>query len=361
VPARPKPSPEPEEIIEAEIMEEEEEAGGAYGISGLADPKLEKETIEKRRNGGESPPKRRAGRQVEEGLKEEERAEKKSNSKRSMEEEYSDDADDEDDKFPSRRSRKKKKGAEYSPSRWDKMHLGLLLLFIGGCVLAAGFGSQTLALIITIIQSFSKSPSGGIGASKFFLQAGQVLIFGAGICSLVGYGFCLAVPTNRRGCLGLAIAGTILGILNLVFGFIYGLLFLFQDFGNSSNGFEAYVVGYPLFSMVLGQLFSKEVIPILLGLLFQAEIIVVSVFLWAVAHFWKNAGVAQSSIGVVILAGINAGFDIFLFFLPRMAPSGGSATFDWILRIVVILRNLSFLAQIIWYSLNIKGTRDSIQ
>jgi hypothetical protein len=361
-PTPPRPAANKEEIIEAEILaEEEEEHGGAYAISDSADTKPKKETRENSGIMREPPLRRRRPEDDQEDREEDdEHPAKGPDARRTMEEEYGDTDDDDDDRYSSRRLRQKRRKGEYSASRWDKVHLGLLLLFIGWCVFAGGFALQTLALIITIIKLASGSLTNG-NVVEFFLKAGQILLLGGGICSLVGYGFCLAIPTNKRGCLGLAIAGTVLASLNVIFGFIYGLLPQFETaaVGRSKIG-SVFVVGFPFVIIFLGAFKDLDFIPILLGLLFQAEVIVVAIFLWAVAHFWKSLSVAGSSMRLVILAGINAGVDLFIVFLPKMAPSGGSDSFKWIVWIVLILRNLSVLAQLIWFNLNIKGARDSI-
>jgi hypothetical protein len=139
---------------------------------------------------------------------------------------YADDRDDYDDRPPPRRLRRRDDEDDYDDdyddrprpkvsqgSRWRKVRLGLLLVFIGACVYAGGYGLEQVAVLIQHLSSFSQPRTlegfQSIGqvfdASRVIYRLGLVIVFGGIVTAIVGYVFCLFAP-NRFGSLGLAIA-----------------------------------------------------------------------------------------------------------------------------------------------------------
>jgi hypothetical protein len=127
---------------------------------------------------------------------------------------------------------------------WARARLGLLLVFIGACVLAGAFLLEVVAELLLTINtikemspSYRPTPGGGEGSATAFrvlLRIGLLLEMGAAITSLVGYVFCILGP-RARGALGLAIAITAVAGVQLLL-LIWKLILFFGSLFSPTGG-----------------------------------------------------------------------------------------------------------------------------
>jgi hypothetical protein len=127
-----------------------------------------------------------------------------------------------------------RRAAEDGSPNFFYCRVGLLLAFIGGCVLAVSFALEWIDYLVVTVQliqelSHPHQPvhdefSGP--ALLVLLRVGLILELGAGITALVGYIFCIAGPA-RRGALGLAIATTAVTSLYLLLFVVFKLPWAF--------------------------------------------------------------------------------------------------------------------------------------
>jgi hypothetical protein len=137
-----------------------------------------------------------------------------------------DDYDDEEERRPRRRRRRREEDEDdydeeddrprrsiSQASRCRKVRLGLLLVFIGGCVYAGGYGIQEIGVLIQFLTGLSRpttfegmqSVGNAFNAARVLFRVGLCILFGGVVTSIVGYVFCVFAP-NKYASLGLAIA-----------------------------------------------------------------------------------------------------------------------------------------------------------
>jgi hypothetical protein len=275
-----------------------------------------------------------------------------------------DDSDDEDEDEERPRRRRHKRRSASAASKWHKGVIGLLLVFISACILGGGFGIQELIHLILTVSSASSSGLGTI------VQIAHFLIFASAIVAIVGYVFCMMVP-NKNGTLGLAIAAICLGGVNLIFHLQYHLLPMFDKslWGGAFMATGGLNVGRMVFFDLTGALIME----LIAKLSFDAELIIVAIYLRTVSLSFKDYQGAQNSMVVVSLGAVHAGLQLILYILmlaslgqPRVrmaptAPDAGPGAIYYIGQILLWGAVVVFLIELVFYALTIFSTRDSIE
>jgi hypothetical protein len=174
---------------------------------------------------------------------------------------------------------------------WARARLGLLLVFIGSCVLAGAFVLELigyLIMTINLIQELSGRPTQGFGSTAFriLIRLGVSVGLAGSATALVGYVFCILGP-KQRGTLPLAITTLALASLHLLLALIFQLPSLFG--ASMFGGGEMAVFGH-WFVLLLTQLF------------FGAQLIMFPFYMRALCSIRKRWGAAGACLAPAIMA-----------------------------------------------------------
>ena len=175
--------------------------------------------------------------------------------------------DDYDD-YPVRRA---------SAPKWDKVKVGLLLAFIGLCVMAGAFAFVLLGVLVGMFT---------FTGARIFAQIGSTIFFLGSITAIVGHVFWLFVFSNKRGALGFAIAAlAVAGVFLLV-----QLVTLAQTFGS--------FFGIGLTTLLFG------------ALLRAAHFMMIAFYVRALAQWFDERRLESSAMLNVILCGCLGGYEL---------------------------------------------------
>ncbi|MBV9123616.1 MAG: hypothetical protein JO112_09680 [Planctomycetes bacterium] len=230
-------------------------------------------------------------------------------------------------------------------SRWAKVRVGILLVFIAACILG---GAVFLEQIPSLLFMVGLTPS--LDILRVFgdiLQICAVLVLGQGILAIVGYCFCLVVP-NKHAALGLAIAALALGGVNLILRLTFGGI----HFGGEGN--------FALGAFSVFDVEGRNILPILRDLLFLAELLVFPLFLRAVALARKEEGIASMCLNVVIVAAVHAGVKLVYYLVIYSFANSASRGLYYVINTLYWITVLIFLGQIAFYAITLKQTRDAL-
>ncbi len=226
---------------------------------------------------------------------------------------------------------------------WKHVRLGLLLVFIGFCVIAGAFALQLIGyLLFTIntIQALSGRPSGGMGAPAFAIlwRIAEVIGVCGTLTAVAGYVFCILGP-KQRGALPLAITTVSVTGVYLLLTVIFKLPFLFsQGFGL----FGGRGVALTWFMQVGIQL------------LFCAELVLFPLYLRAVGYLRNRPRHASSCMVPLFLA---AGYGVLrliawvLGYVVIRSESEPSRGLIWITILLLWLGSIAFVVHLIFYLL----------
>jgi hypothetical protein len=345
-----------EVVDDAVVVEpaDEDESGGAYGISAKDKPAP-----------APMPRRRKPARDEDDDEDEDEPVSRRSRTRRrSRYDEDDDDYEEDDDYDRRRRSRRKRRGASTS-ARWQRGRIGLLIAFIAACILGGGVGIEDLIRLIWSVITIESLST--LEALVTFANVAKLVEFIAALVFIVGYVFCLLVP-NRNGTLGLAIASLSVGGVALIFKIQYNLLPVFKTslWGRGGGGLfgELFFDGRGGFTSVL-------ITHMIALMVMEAEIIVFALFLRAVSLSFRDDQGARNALIVVTLASVHAGLQFLLHMIiyivaesatpgQPMSPSASKA-------IYYLLQTISWgavavqLAELVLYALTIFGTRTLIE
>lgn len=187
-----------------------------------------------------------------------------------------DDDEDDDDDFGAGRS---KHGLTKTRKR-QLLSVGCLIVAIGTCVFS---GSLVLSILAELFGEIGMASTRGTGSlqrvAANFLKISQVFIFVASIGLVTGYAFCLFTP-NKHGSLGLMIATLSVGAVNMVLRVVFRMIPAFTN---------DLLYDRALFA-VAGRAFDagQGIMLIFMELMFCAEVMLLSLFLAAVARIQKD-------------------------------------------------------------------------
>jgi hypothetical protein len=266
--------------------------------------------------------------------------------------------DDEPEYEPPRRGREDypedDEGYARKPrSSWGLAQIGLLIVFIAFCIMAAG---EALGVISTLLLTIARigSPStvnaaftlGGMEASLFHVAHGASLgvrdwlIFVGMLGAVGGYVLCILVP-NRGGTMPLAITTTALAGVYLIL-FLIAALALRPSVSLGRFGVEA--GGSPR---------GYQVSMMIANLLFSAHIIIFSLYLQAVLVVRKKSRYANP-MGPMILACVFAGIGLVLGIMCFLPPT---TAVGWIVCFLCWAGDGVFIAFLTMYILTVWSVR----
>jgi hypothetical protein len=273
--------------------------------------------------------------------------------------------EDDDDDYD-RPSRGRRRGGRYDDEddydrprkgmsqakKWGFVRLGVLLVAISACLLAAGAGLLAITHLIFFICILAEKLWSGwyvIG------RIGNGLIFGANIVAIVGYVFCVFVP-NRKGTLPLAITTLALGAVNLALALICRIIPMMRVV--MTGGRELMDPGLAFISDSAGGAFAFSLI---FTLFFYAELILFPLFIRAVSQVMRSHWAESNALMVVILASVGAGLTIIFYIMGLVASHKPSKAMFVITSLLGFLSTLCFLGQAIYYTLLLFRSRDEIE
>jgi hypothetical protein len=261
--------------------------------------------------------------------------------------------DDEEDRIPSRQPPSQR-------TLLGRARLGLLLVFIGTCVMAGAFALDLIGYLLISIDLIrtltTRRPAGGTGEAFVVLwRIGLLVFMGAAITSITGYVFCMLGP-NKRGTMGLAISTLAVAGLGLLLTLIFKISLFFTAFGP---------MGGPA-GPGMGE-FGTWFVLFLMQLLFSAEMILFPLYLRGLSRFLKDTDNARRSMNVVMLGCVYAGERLITFIMlyvavhafarAMRAGSSDPRALLWILLILLWLGVFAFIPFVIFYILAIWRTR----
>jgi len=235
-----------------------------------------------------------------------------------------------------------RRGPGFGP--WPRAKLGLLLVFIGACVLAGAFVLEVvgyLLMTINVIQALSGSLRMGMGlpAYALMLRIAEPLALGGSLTCLAGYVLCLLGP-RQRGAMPLAIVTLSLGVLHLVLALIFRLALIYgvglSPMGGPSSGFGVW------FGLLLTQLF------------FGAELIMFPFYMRALCAIRKKHGAAGACMAPAIMAMAYTGLRllgwILFYVMGRSTSEGAAKGMIWTNLILLWIGTIVFAIQITLYT-----------
>lgn len=196
-------------------------------------------------------------------------------------------------------------------SKWGFVRLGMLLCFIGSCVMAGAYVLQAIGwLVVTIptvqfLTTFNQPSPTSYQPVQVLLGLAAIVALGATLTSIVGYVFCIIGP-NKNGSMGLSIAATAVAAVGLLLILIVELPFVFGPSTTATRAPQGFFVTW--FFLLLIQL------------LFVAEMILVPLLIRALALSVKKRSLANSAKMPMFLIGGYGGARLltFIFWLIWM-------------------------------------------
>jgi hypothetical protein len=301
---------------------------------------------------------------------------------------YADDRDDFDDRPRPRRRRRHVDEDDYDDEwddrprpkgsqalRWQKVRLGLLLVFIGACVYAGGYGLEQVAVLIQHLSSFSQprtlegfqSVGQVFDASRVIYRLGLVVLFGGTVTAIVGYVFCLFTP-NRFGSLGLAIATlatAAAGALLMVPYRLAGRPYLWGSVGPFD---------YSLFSSFLfgpsEQLFMIHLSPgsFIVSLIVDGcaltPFILFPLYLRALARARRDRALADDCMRLMTYSCCAVGFSLLwpLLSLPFLGSGlEGARVAGWVMWILHYINVGLFVGMLVWFLRTLSQAREAFE
>jgi hypothetical protein len=174
--------------------------------------------------------------------------------------------------------------------------VGLLIIFISGCVAASGFGFLLIAMFVMSVMVFGNTVDiGSTSAVDRLFQIAGVILFVSQIGVLAGYRFCLTIPP-RRGTLGLMIATSAVGCFHLILGIVFALVPL-------SSRTDGMALPRTMF-------LDTGITTLVQSLLAAGELILFGLFLRTVSTLSNNYRGVWGSIGLIVLAGVAAAWNV---------------------------------------------------
>jgi hypothetical protein len=233
---------------------------------------------------------------------------------------------------------------------WPRVKVGLLLVFIGACVLG---GAAVILTISTLLQTIltiklmSGSVSGSMGMVNTVHTMNKIVLLlglGATITAMVGYVFSMLGP-NKRGTMGLAIATLAVAGTNLLLSLIFQLPTVFDSHNTPLTGFASW--------------FFAALIP---GLLLGSEFILFTLYLQAVSRVLKSSEDARQAMNVMVLAciftGLRALSDIIAYAsIPSTPFSPPSKGMIWLALILSWAILGVYITMLVFYILRVWRTR----
>jgi hypothetical protein len=281
--------------------------------------------------------------------------------------------------------------------RWEKVHLGLLFVFLGTCIWAfshmlvglwVGLGTVEFTDYARMVTeqierqepvipergefwNFSQfhhlvaiaAGRGFVGFAKFCIVVGLILYPLQAILCLVGYILCLRVP-QHHGTLGQLITMIVLNAFNFLAYFFFKLLpivgvyryylipYLIPEIMFTSYNMER---AYPYFMLWSPSPFWESLLSMFLMFMAFLEPIMGVIFVWSCARQLKADRLEQNSDGVA-----STGFgQYFLWFcLVMIALCGTTPVLVWTLRALYLLWYGALMMFIVRYALLLWRFRD---
>jgi hypothetical protein len=281
--------------------------------------------------------------------------------------------DDEEERRPRRRRRRREDDDEYDEederprraisqeSRWRKVRVGLLLVFIGTCVYAGGYGIEQIGVLIQFFLSFSppsslegmRSVADAYNAARVVFRIGEFILFGGVATSIVGYVFGLFAP-NKFASLGLAIATVATAGVGAL------LMLPFRLFGRPSLGGSLFLNQTALAGLFFGpaeQLMLIHAAPasFIVGLLVDgcvlAAFILFPLFLRALARVRKDRDLAGDCQRLMVFASFAIGYSLLwpVLTVPLRATGAETARVaTWVTWILYFINVGLMAGMLVW-------------
>ncbi len=232
------------------------------------------------------------------------------------------------------------------PPKWSMVRLGLLLVFIGTCVMAGAYALLFIGYLLVTIPMV-QSLSGYIGTAspdtpRIILAIGSLISLLGTLAAIAGYVFCILGP-NKRGSFGLAIAVAAVAVLESLLIMIFQLPALFSSRGPGATGSDSFMVSWIMF--------------LLIQLLFGAEIVLFPLVIRAFCLGLTKRQSARAATMPIILASSYTGIRVLtlIFWLIAVNSVTSSATtfrvMGWTTIILLWAGIITFVIFLIVYTL----------
>lgn len=237
---------------------------------------------------------------------------------------------------------------------WRWVRLGLLLVFIGSCVVAGGFVLQTIGYLLLSVQQMQmlagSRPSGFGNTFRILLAIAAIISILGTVTCIVGYVFGMLGP-NKYGSLGLSIAATAVASIYILLALIFELPLLFD---RSS-----------MFLGSRGSFFGAWFMLLLIQLLSGAEAILYPLVLRGFLLGQKQRSQTGAALILVFIAGGYVLLRLFNFILWYVQVSSTSLSMmramGWLTLILLWLGIFAYGTYITWYILYLWRTRSRIE
>lgn len=275
-----------------------------------------------------------------------------------------DDYDDDDDR-PRKRRRDDDEDDDWdrkktSTAGWPKVRVGLLLAFIGFCVMAGGYGGQGIGNLLFRVRA----PSAG----NVIFQLGVVVEVAGVITAVVGFVFWLFVP-KKHGLLGFAIACLAVNGSYLLLQFISRLVPALNSFGGGGRfGIDDALViishvvngNSNLFSFIRGSTAAYIINVVLSQALVAAAFIMVAFYLLALGKTFKDRRLTSKASFLIILSGCTSGFWVLFGILFAIFINNPSRAFDIILGLLQLAGFGAMVFQYVMFLLALHYARKTV-
>jgi len=212
---------------------------------------------------------------------------------------------DEDESAPRRRRDEDYDVRRPAYSKWDKIRIGFVLVFIALCVIAGAYGVELMGHLIRLI-AYVSSAVGGFAIASVFIRIGLTVALVATIAAIVGHVFLLFV-SNRTGALGFGIAALAICSVYLIFNLV----------GRTMPEY--------------GALSRNRVLAMLADLLGATYFMMIGFYVRALGRQLDRTYVQGRGMLLVVLSSIMAGYELLTGIILLLASgiSGGMVIF-WI-------------------------------
>ncbi|MCI0683109.1 MAG: hypothetical protein L0Y71_13490 [Gemmataceae bacterium] len=192
-------------------------------------------------------------------------------------------------------------------SKWDKVKIGFLLVFIGVSVMAGAYAVELIGRLVSMIV-YASGAFGASGVAFVFLRIGLIVAFVATIATIVGHVFWLFV-SNRTGALGFGIAALA----------VCGVYLVFQIVGRMIPAFQP------------GLFRSHPLLTMFANMLAAAHFMMMGFYVRAVGMRLDEPYAERRGMLLVILSGALGGYELLSGIILTAASGIGGAVLYWLL------------------------------
>lgn len=273
------------------------------------------------------------------------------------------DEDDEDDR-PKKTRRDDdddydRKKSEWKDN-WPKVRLGMLLTFIGACVYAGGYALEHIGVLLMTIATMSSNMGFGRGTSdimEILVKIALPVMQAALITVVVGQVFWIFV-TNKFGKLAFAIAALSVSALTVIFFLVFKLIPVFHE-TSLPYGFLILMPRSMDFRGNFGPSIGNALVPSMVNIFMAVAFMMMAFYLRGIGLALKKQSLAKSSMMIVIMAGVSAGYQLLWPMLSYafLSPNTGRGiiVLIWIIYWLGVILNGVLLVFVV---MNLKRARE---